>query len=365
MASFLESARHLFGWLLKEWGNLHWSALKFGRRDEAVLFGSVLVAVFISALLVRYLNRNKLGRKQIILPAIVSSFNKSGWTFIRHAPALLFFLVLPLFFIALADPYLGFAREEVTYPGRRIAILVDASSSMEAGYNPNKLKTAFQNRFYTSASAARYFVETRMKGPYKDLMALIEFGNESYIITPFTNDYKNILTSISLISEPEERVRFSDTGTFINKALRQSLELFGSFDFLKASGNLIVIISDAEDGDRPADGASRSLDQITRDLIKNKIPVYFIKVNLSDNLFNDEFWKKGVEKTGGKFYSAVNEEIILSAIKDIDRSAVGKIELAKYSSRRPLFGLFLGTAAILWTMACIMVLAFNFFRKFP
>ena len=41
-----------------------------------------------------------------------------------------------------------------------------------------------------------------MDGRYRDLVSLIEFGNEAYVVTPFTSDYDNILLSISLIGDP-------------------------------------------------------------------------------------------------------------------------------------------------------------------
>ena len=52
-------------------------------------------------------------------------------------------------------------------------------------------------------------------GKYRDLMALVEFGNRAYVITPFTSDYDNMLLSISLIGDPVEYSMFPDPGTVI------------------------------------------------------------------------------------------------------------------------------------------------------
>ena len=87
----------------------------------------------------------------------------------------------------------------------------------------------------------------RMKSKYRDLISLIEFGDESYVITPFTNDYDNILLSISLIDDLTEFNKFPDQGTTIGMAISQAVKLFTAFDFLNASGNLMVIFSDGED----------------------------------------------------------------------------------------------------------------------
>ena len=59
-----------------------------------------------------------------------------------------------------------------------------------------------------------------MKGKYRDLMALIEFGDQAYVITPFTTDYENILLSMSLIGDWKEFMAFPDQGTVIANAIR-------------------------------------------------------------------------------------------------------------------------------------------------
>ena len=41
---------------------------------------------------------------------------------------------LPFALLAVADPYTSLTAETVTYPGRRIAIMIDASDSMQAAF---------------------------------------------------------------------------------------------------------------------------------------------------------------------------------------------------------------------------------------
>ena len=66
-------------------------------------------------------------------------------------------------------------------------------------------------------------------------------------ITPFTTDYENILLSIRLISDPREWGRFSDWGTTIIEGIDQATQLFKTFSFVNASGNLMVIFTDGAD----------------------------------------------------------------------------------------------------------------------
>lgn len=343
-----------------------WNSLKFERLDSAMLVALICGVIFILALVVRYSRKEIAGRKKIVLPAILSVFRQSRLSFVRHVPIALFLIGLPLFFIALADPYIRFIKEDVTYPGRRIAILLDASDSMNGKFIADeKIKPKLSQRFYTAVTTAEYLMNLRIKGKYKDLMALVEFGNESYVITPFTNDYQNILASIKLISEPEEWGRFPNRGTVIIKAINQSVELFRVFGFLKASGNLMVLISDGEDSQNILEG--RSLDDILSEARKNNIPIYFIRTNyqVPFGYSTDVLWKNAVEKTGGKFYVAADEASIIEAVTEINKIATGNINVSRYSTKKPFFSVFVKAVLILWCSACLMTLTLKLFRKFP
>src|SRR5690606_29458782 len=127
---------------IDEWQRLDWSDLQFGEARTALLVFVVLAALAVAALLVRGLRRGgHVPRAHLALPAIVPAMPRSPVSLVRHLPLLLFLAGLPLFAIALADPLTGFTQEEVSYPGRRIALLVDGSTSMVMGFDSTKLKT--------------------------------------------------------------------------------------------------------------------------------------------------------------------------------------------------------------------------------
>src|SRR5205085_12220949 len=167
----------------------------------------------------------------------------------RHTSLLVRLAGRPLFVLAFADPYIALAEEQVAYPGRRIALLIDASSSMLAPFPASHLGAKAPNEaaFFTTVAAADAFIRQRKDGRYRDLISLIEFGDEAYVITPFTTDYDNILLSLSLIGDWTEFMKFPSSGTTIGLALDQAVDLFRAFNFLDASGNLMVIISDGQD----------------------------------------------------------------------------------------------------------------------
>jgi hypothetical protein len=209
-------------------------------------------------------------------------------------------------------------------------------------------------------------VQLRIKGRYRDLLALVEFGNEAYVVTPFTNDYDNILLSISLIGDPVEYSLFPDQGTIIAQAIDESIGLFKAFDFLDASGNVMVIFTDGEDTRAIVNG--RTLDEIMQSSIDAKIPVYFVRTNYErakGKVIPDELWIPAVEKTGGRFYAADNEQSLLNAIRDIDQVSAGTIQTRQYSSQTPRFALFALLAVMCWMAAATLKLTVPLFQKLP
>jgi hypothetical protein len=227
-------------------------------------------------------------------------------------------------------------------------------------------RAATDAAFFTTVAAAERFVRLRMKNNFRDLLSLVEFGNEAYVVTPFTHDYDNILLSISLIGDPVEFSMFPDQGTIIGRAIEEGTALFKAFDFLDASGNLMVIFSDGEDTRAMIGG--RSLDDIVVSAYKAKIPVYLVRTNYDRSkgqVIPDELWIPAVEKTGGKFYAANNEESLLAAINEIDSISTGTIEVRQYSSQQPQFATFALIAAGLWTAAAALKLAVPSFQKLP
>ena len=338
--------------------------LAFLRLRETMLAVTVLSLVALTALVVRGLRGRRPGRTQIALPALPPVGPRHSRAVLRHGAFVMFLAGVPFLFTALAAPHTSLVQEDTSYPGHRITILIDASLSMNSAFSTRQLRAG--NTFLANVSAAEYFVKRRMEGPYHDLVSLIEFGSQAYIVTPFTNDYENILLSIGLIGTPEEYRRFPDHGTMIMEAINRGVQLFRTFDFLDATGNLIVIFSDGQD--THAVYEDRSLDDILREASDNQIPVYFIRTSYDQQLGDilpDQVWKEAVERTGGRFFPAANEDMIIEAVHEIDRLSAGRIQVTRYVTREPHFAPFALLAVGCWTIALVMVLGLRSFRTFP
>ena len=351
---------------IDEWVRTRWSDLRFGDARTALLVFVVLLAIAALVLLVRSARQRRAGRTHVPLPAILPPMRRSPLAAVRHVPLLLFLAGLPLFAVALADPQTGFAREEVSYPGRRVALLVDGSTSMVLKFQTTAFKTAGESTYFTAVAAAEAFIKRRMDGPYRDLVALIQFGNQAYVVTPFTTDYENILLSIRLISDPREWGRFTDWGTTIIEGIFQGTELFKSFDFLNASGNLMIVFTDGRDSELNRQGVP--LENLVSQARLTKIPVYMIRTAFDrrqGEIPQDEIWKRVVERTGGRFYAAYDDESINRALREIDRLSPGRIDVREYSVQRPRFAGFALAAVACWLAAAALKLGFGVFRTFP
>jgi hypothetical protein len=340
--------------------------LIFTSRNSALLAVAGLAVVAAMTLTWRSLRGRVPGGTEIALPAILRHGRRAPMTFVRHAPFVLFLAGLPFFCLALADPYTSLSARQVSYPGRRIEVIIDASLSMLSPFTGQQLKTQSDTAFSTNMAAAEFFIRTRMRGKYRDLIALEEFGNESYVVTPFTNDYQNLLLSLKMISDVNEWQRFPDQGTIIMKAIDNGVDLFRAFDFLKSSGNIMVIFSDGQDNNVQV--GALTLDQVLKKAVDNHVPVYMIRTAYSRGLFDvipDQVWKKAIDATGGRFYPAANQETIVQAIKEIDAAATGRVDVREYAVRQPRYSRFALPAVVLWMLAVGTQLTFRMFRTFP
>ncbi|MEZ5285965.1 MAG: VWA domain-containing protein [Vicinamibacterales bacterium] len=354
------------GWA--EWGELRLADLQFSQAATARMALVALIGLAMAAFVLRLVARASASRGRVGLPALVGVGASSRNAWLRHGALVLALAGLPFFILALADPRTAITREEVSYPGRRISLMIDASSSMLTALPSNRFAEGAPNNaaFFTTVGAARYFIERRMNGQYRDLMALIEFGDDAYVITPFTTDYENILLSTSLIGDWQEFMSFPDQGSVVARAVEQSVAMFESFKYLDAAGNLMVLFTDGADAEVLESG--KSVYDVVGDAQRAKIPIYFIKVgrNVPGRAqIGDELWKAAVERTGGHFYPAADEASIERAIRDIDRASAGRIEYRQYSTERPRFSPFALAAAVLWSLALLARMTVPAFATFP
>jgi hypothetical protein len=350
------------------WRELRIGELVFNQRTHAMTALLVLTGLAFAVLLWRWAASRVPGRRAIVVPALVGRTASSRWHAIRHVPSMVALAGLPFLAIAIADPLTTVSQDVVSYPGRRIALLIDASSSMMVPFASERLRDSSRNEaaFLTTIAAADVFVRQRRAGRYRDFIAVVEFGDEAYVVTPFTTDYDNALLSISLIGDWNEYMKFPDSGTAIERAIDQATGLFKAFDFLNAAGNAMVIFSDGQDTQVTSRG--KSLAQVLASASGAHIPVYLVRTSSGKQLGDivpDAIWRPAVEATGGRFYAAATEADVLRAIRDIDVRSQGTIDVKVYTMREPRFAIFALIAVMFWVIALALNVMMPFFSKFP
>jgi hypothetical protein len=343
--------------------------LQFLHRDDALFALTIMVAMAAVLLVLRSLIRSYTGRRGMVLPALIGSIPKPSGVWLVHLPLVLFLLGVPFFALALADPFTPLIGHEVSYPGRRIGIMLDASVSMRADFQLNELadpnaKANAQGAFFANIAAAEMFVKLRQKSKYRDLIGVVQFGNQAYVVMPFTSDYDNVLLSLSLIGDPEEYGRFPAQGTLIANAINEAVGLFRAFNFLDASGNMLVLFSDGEDSTYSS--GTKTLDQIIASAIEAKIPVYLVRTNFGKGqgqVVQDSVWSEAIQRTGGKLLPAGDEKSLIQAINELNSLATGTISFKQYTSQEPRFTVFALVAVGFWTVAAALKLGIPRFQK--
>jgi hypothetical protein len=149
-----------------EWRNARTADLLFTHRDDSIIAMVIVIGLAMAVLVGRALTRNKAGRTQVALPAVLDWSGGSWTSIVRHGALILFLAGLPFFVLAFADPYSSLTHEQVSFPGRRIALMIDASSSMMARFPAAHLNAKAPNEatFFTTVAAAETFIRQRMSG---------------------------------------------------------------------------------------------------------------------------------------------------------------------------------------------------------
>jgi hypothetical protein len=313
--------------LVADWRALTADGVQFAYRDDPALIAAGLVGLTLVVLAVRLLIGRRLTREAVTVPALFGAVRTSPLAWLRHTPRVLAGRAAGAPRSGPCSPRSSPQTSVVSRAPHRPhdrRLRQHASTAFKAGtaQRARETEAAFHDGGRPSGSSS-----CAARAKHSDLMALIEFGDRAYVITPFTSDYDNLLLSIALIGDPIEFSMFPDPGTVIASALEQSIEVFKAFDFLEASGNLMVIFTDGEDTTSLVHG--RSLDDILKSAVDNAIPLYFVRTNYGKAFGDgipDAQWQAAVERTGGRYYIARDEQSLLNAVHDIDQAAVGAIQ---------------------------------------
>ena len=248
-----------------EWARTRWAISSSARHATALLVFVVLLAVSLLVLRGQLHAPGIAARQDRRCPRCCRSCAGRRSVCVRHLPLVLFLAGVPFFAIALADPQTGFTREEVSYPGpahraaRRCldqhghAVQVDDEAQGES-------------TFFTAVAAAEQFIRA------PDERALPGSGRADPVrqLRLRRHAVHQRLREHPAQHPAGRRSRasgdaFRDWGTTIIEGIDQATQLFKTFDFVNASGNLMIVFTDGRDSELSQQKAARHASSPRRD----------------------------------------------------------------------------------------------------
>lgn len=256
-------------------------------------------------------------------------------------------LFLALFFMALslARPVIDRGEKEIVSKGLEIVIGLDISLSMDA-------KDIYPNRLQASLNKIKKLLE-EIKN---DKIAIVAFAENSYIISPMTNDKKIINYLIDSL----------DISRFENRSSNVLAVIEATKMLSRQENKVLLVLSDGDEGE---------LKELKDEALKNDITIYGVgmadkkgtpisdgqggyikdeKGNIVISSLNTNFEKISLATNGAYVdYRASNDDI-LALYKQIKNDADDKeFEKEKFRDYIELFYFPLGVALVM------MILAFH------
>jgi len=255
--------------------------------------------------------------------------------------ALLRWLTLSLFIVALARPQSINSETTVKASGVDIVIALDMSGSMEAEDPGFELKGKQVNRLTLAKDVIRQFVDRRPA----DRIGLVAFGSESFTASPLTLDHDFLQQNLARLNLKT----IDGKSTAIGSALATSVNRLRD---LPSKSRIIILMTDGQNnaGEVPpltAANAAQSLDVKvytigvgTRGTARvPRIDAFGRKVYISTKVDIDEDTLKEIaSKTGGKYYRADSADTLLKIYDEIDELEKTEAEINKYVRVDEWFG---------------------------
>ena len=254
-----------------------------------------------------------------------------------HLPFYLRLIGLAILIVAAARPQLGFTREEMLTEGIDIQVVLDISGSMAAeDFQP-------RNRLTVAKDVMKEFVAER-KG---DRIGVTVFAGQALTKAPLTSDYdmlRFLIDSVELYTIPD--------GTAIGLALANAAARLKDSE---ADSKVIVLVTDGVNNRGAIDPQSAAA--VCEGL---GIKVYTVGVGTDGEVIvplravdafgresvqrrrmqvevDEELLQSIAERTGGKFFQAINPESLRGIFDEIDQLETTAMEVKRYVRYQEFF----------------------------
>ncbi len=264
--------------------------------------------------------------------------------------------------IALARPQERREKEKRIVEAVDMLLVFDLSKSMEAlDFSPNRRRVAIDTLIQ--------FIKRRSD----DRVGLVLFSGEAYLSTPLTLDHKLLLSNL---------VNSSNSGLEDGTAIGQSLAVaVNHLRHSSAKSRVILLVTDGDNNMGSVDpisaaqiAAGYGLKIYTIGLgKKGRVPYPVIVddgfgqkrqvLNYLTDAANDELLQRISDLTGGRFFSATDQNILPKIFQEIDRLEKSKVEILKQVKITELADMWMWLGLFL---LCLQAFGLQtLWRKFP
>jgi Ca-activated chloride channel family protein len=269
--------------------------------------------------------------------------------------AVLRWLALSLFIVALAQPRLSKSTTEVKASGIDIVCALDLSGSM------NTPDYVIHGQQISRIDLAKPVLEQFIQGRPNDRIGLVVFAAEAYIATPLTLDHDYLLDDIDRLGIGTINSDATAIGDGITTALNRLRDL-------KAKSKIIVLMTDGGNN-------SGRIDPITAAQAAQALGVKIYTIGLGNReivqqmglppgyLPDEDTLQKIADMTGGKYYRADNAEKFRKIYAEIDKLEKTEAVINKYTEFKELFPWLVAGGLVLLLIE--VVLAQTALRRLP
>lgn len=274
----------------------------------------------------------------------------------QNLPFWLRIAALTCIITALARPQVKYDRTQRQGEGIDIILCIDVSGSMT-------MQDFVPNRIEAAKKVAIDFVNHRPD----DRIGVVIFAGESFTQCPLTTDHYVLVSQIRQI-----RIGLLVDGTAIGDGLAKSVERLRDS---KAKSKVIVLLTDGVNNTGLIDPSYAKEIAKTFDI---KVYTIGIGTNNEDAAnrehvpagapnqkigINEKLLENIATETGGKYFSAINNEGLEDIYKDINQMEKSKLQITTFHLFNEKFYPLVAAALIFLLLE--VILKFTVFKKFP
>ncbi|MHB8867000.1 MAG: vWA domain-containing protein [Pirellulaceae bacterium] len=292
---------------------------------------------------------------------------------LSRLPAILLALAVIALVASLARPRTPQRETRVTREGIAIMMVVDLSSSMDARDMVEDDRSV--NRLDVVKDVFVDFVlgtdRTAGRGRPDDLIGIVSFARYADSLCPLTLDHGNLVNMVQDLEIVSQR---QEDGTAVGDGLGLAVERLRRS---RAKSRIAILLTDGVtnagviDPLKAAELASQFDIKVycigagTRGVAPTPAVDFFGRATLVPRPveIDEAALKQIAEKTGGKYFRAVDMETLANIYRDIDTLERTEVTEVKYLQYAEHFPYFVGSGLSL--LACAMLLGGSLFRRLP